>query len=153
MTDFCHQTNDVINIGAGPLPTSWRNISGLNKGTKAELKTFGWLPVVYVNKVFNPATQVRTGPTGASIGDAVPAGADSVTGTYTLRAKTAQELAADQRNQDLSGLREAGKDLALVLTELIQWTLANTAMQATDFSPSVRQAYLDLKAIADRVKT
>lgn len=61
--------------------------------------------------------------------------------------------ALEQRADDLRVLREAGKDLALVLTELVDWTLANTAMQASDFTLNVKQAYLDLKAIADRVKT
>ncbi len=60
---------------------------------------------------------------------------------------------AEQRSADLTVLRTAGKSLALVLTELVDWQLANTAMKATDFTPQVRQAYLDLKAIADRVKT
>ena len=59
----------------------------------------------------------------------------------------------EQRSIDLDGLHGAGKNIALVLTELVDWQLANTAMQATDFTPQVRQAYLDLKAIADRVKT
>lgn len=59
----------------------------------------------------------------------------------------------EQRTADLEVLRQAGKDLALVLTELVDWTLANTAMQASDFTPQVKQAYLDLKAITDRVKS
>ena len=59
----------------------------------------------------------------------------------------------EQRAQDIAVLRAAGKDMALVLTELVDWQLANTAMLATDFTPQVRQAYLGLKAIADRVKT
>lgn len=59
----------------------------------------------------------------------------------------------EQRITDTAQLREAGKDIALVLTELVDWLLANTAMQATDFTPKVKQAYLNLKAIADRVKT
>lgn len=152
MSDFCHQENDVIDVSAGLLPPSGFNVSGLNRATVPELKTFGWLPVIYINEVFDPATQVRTGPTGVGIGDTVAPGADSVTGTYTLRDKTALELDADQRSQDLTGLRDAGKDLATVLTELVDYLLANTAMQTTDFTPNVRQAYLDLKVIADRVK-
>jgi hypothetical protein len=59
----------------------------------------------------------------------------------------------EQRQADLGVLREAGKDMALVLTELVSWLIANTAMQANDFTPQVKQAYLNLKAIADRVKT
>ena len=60
--------------------------------------------------------------------------------------------AKEERSADLAVLRAAGKNIAVVLTELVDWQLANTAMQATDFTPQVRQAYLDLKAIADRVK-
>ena len=59
----------------------------------------------------------------------------------------------EQRAGDLRVLQDAGKDMALVLTELVSWLVANTTMQATDFTPQVRQAYLDLKAIADRVKS
>jgi len=92
MTDFCHQTNNVIDIGAAALPRSWRNVSGLDRGTPGELKALGWLPVVYVNEAFDPATQVRSGPTGVNIGDAVAADADEVTGTYTVRAMTPQEI-------------------------------------------------------------
>jgi hypothetical protein len=149
---YCHQTNDVIDVGPRPLPKNWRNISGLDKASASELKSWGWLPVVYVNEVYAPATRVRTGPTGCNIGDAVPAGADEVTGAYALRDKTQQEVDDDKRDQDLATLREAGKDLALVLTELVEWALANTAMQPTDFTPDTKQRYLDVKAIADRVK-
>jgi len=149
---FCHQTNDIIDIAPRSLPRSWRNISGLDRSSNVELKAVGWLPVVYVNVTYNSATQIRTGPTGCNVGDAVPAGADEVTGAYALRDKTQQEVDDDKRDQDLATLREAGKDLALVLTELVEWALANTAMQPTDFTPDTKQRYLDVKAIADRVK-
>lgn len=95
---------------------------------------------------FDPATQIRTGPVTAVAPDF------SATATYSVRAKTQAELDADKRGEDLAGLRDAGKDLALVLTELVAWLVANTAMQATDFTPGVRLAYQDLKAVADRVK-
>ena len=150
--NYCHQTNDVIDITPRKLPRAWLNISGLDKATVAELKSWGWLPVVYVNETYDPATQVRTGPTGCNVGDAVPAGADDVTGTYTVRAKTAQELDDDQRSKDLSDLRNAILDLAIVQTELIDYLLANTAMQPSNFTRDTKQRYLDIKAIADRVK-
>ena len=77
-------------------------------------------------------------------------------GATGLRAATQSELdifdATLARARDIKSLREAGKDIALVLTELVDWQLANTAMQAADFTPQVRQAYLDLKDIANRVK-
>ena len=78
-------------------------------------------------------------------------------GLTSIRQATAQELAdfdaIIQTDADITTLREAGKDIALVLTELVDWQLANTTMEPSDFTPQVRQAYLDLKAIADRVKT
>lgn len=96
---------------------------------------------------YDPATQVKEGPV-----DTYDFATDTATRTYTVRAKTQGELDADQLATDLVVLKDAGKDLALVLTELVQWNLDNTAMVADDFTPSVKQAYLDLKAIADRVK-
>jgi len=152
MQKYCHQTSDVIDVSARRLPRAWRNISGLDKASSVELKAFGWLPVVYVDETYDSATKVRTGPTGCNVGDAVPSGADEVTVAYALRDKTPQEVDDDKRDQDLATLREAGKDLALVLTELVEWALANTAMQPTDFTPDTKQRYLDVKAIADRVK-
>lgn len=149
---YVHLTNNIIDIAPRLLSGSWRHVSNIDRRTPTELKALGWLPVVYVNEAYDPASQIRTGPTGCNIGDAVPAGADDVTGTYTVRAKTQQELDDDQRNQDLAALRDAVVDMAIVQTEFIDWTLANTAMQATDFEPDTKQRYLDIKAIADRVK-
>lgn len=146
MTLYAHiNAAGAIDEGPQELPVSWRNVSGLDRSTIARLKAMGWLPVVYVNKAHDPATQVRIGPV-------LSVGADQVTGTYTVRDKTAQELADDRRAADTATLREAGKDMALVLTELIDWMFVNTAVKATDFTPAVRQAYLGLKAVADRVK-
>lgn len=55
-----------------------------------------WLILEIVDPPFDPATQVRTGPVRAIL-------ADRVTDTWTVRAKTAQELAdevaADQQSQ------------------------------------------------------
>lgn len=150
---YIHQTNDVIDskpTARNGLTHKSTSISAAT--TDAELKNLGWLPLIDPDDAYDPATQIRTGPVGGNIGDPVPADADDVTGTYTVRDKTAQELDDDQREQDIATLRSAGKDMALVLTELIEWTLANTAMQPTDFTPDVKQAYLGLKAIADRVK-
>ena len=95
---------------------------------------------------FDPTIEVRTGPVNTVAPDF------DVTETWTVRAKTQAELDVEQRSQDTARLREAGKDMALVLTELVTWLVTNTAMQASDFSPDVRQAYQDLKVIADRVK-
>lgn len=58
----------------------------------------------------------------------------------------------EQLATDLAVLRVAGKDIAVVLTEIADWLLANTAMTADDFTPTVKRSYLDLKAVANRVK-
>lgn len=79
----------------------------------------------------------------------VKVGDSTTVETWSIVALSAAELKAI----DVSRLASAGKDMALVLVELVDWVLANTAMAATDFTPQVRQAYLDLKGIADRVKS
>ncbi len=145
MVQYVHVEDGAIDDGPRELPRAWRNTSGLDLADTETLKELGWLPVAPVGDTFDPATQVRTGPV-LVIGD------DEVTATYEVRDKTAQELAAEQRAVDSSKLREAGKDVAVVLTELVDYLIANTAMQASNFTPSVRQAYQDLKVIADRVK-
>ena len=104
-------------------------------------------PVTIIDPPYNSATEVKEGPV-----DAYDYTTDSATRTYTVRAKTQEELDAGQMADDVAVLREAGKDLALVLTELVQWTLDNTSMTAENFTPSVVQAFQDLKTIADRVK-
>ena len=144
---YLHIEDGRIDEGPKALPRAWRNVSGLDRADAARLKELGWLPEVRVGfKPFDPATQVRTGPVHQ-------VGADDVTATYTVRAKTQGEMDADQRAADLGTLREAGRDLAVVLVELVDWLLANTAMTANDFTPAVRQTYVDVKAITERVKT
>ena len=87
---YCHIENGSIDEGPIPLPTAWRNISGLHLLPKAKLKKLGWLPVRKVGfEPFDPATQVRTDPDYA-------VGAGEVVAAYTVRAKTAQELDAEK---------------------------------------------------------
>lgn len=85
MPDYIHHQGGVIDRAPGPLPKSWRNISGLDLMDAAGLKALGWLPVRYVAADFNSATQIRTGPSYA-------VAADEVVATYAVRAKTAAEL-------------------------------------------------------------
>jgi hypothetical protein len=56
-----------------------------------------------------------------------------------------------QNAADTDALRGAGKDVTLVVVRLVQWVLDNTGMTPADFSPEARQAYQDLKVIADRL--
>ena len=132
MTNYCHQTNDIIDIRARPLPRAWRNISGLDKATAGELKSWGWLPVVYVDETYDSATQVRTGPTGCNVGDAVPAGADEVTGAYALRDKTQQEV-DDEREQAIIHIKaEAYRRILLIVPEWKQRNLLSEAVVLLD---------------------
>ncbi len=94
---------------------------------------------------YDPLTQNLIGPGH----DVSPT---EITQTWLVVNVDAAEATQRQDDADLKVLRQAGKDLALVLVELIEWQLANTTMQATDFSNPVKQAYLDLKAIADRLR-
>lgn len=109
MTDYIHQTDNVIDVAAGTLPTAWQNVSGLDKASAASLKAKGWLPVVYVNETFDSGTQQRTGPTGVSVGDAVTPDADSVTGTYTILDRVPDAPSSVQAS------RQAEKDAEIVL--------------------------------------
>ena len=74
-------------------------------------------------------------------------------GSYIITNYTQEQLDAQALQNDLSSLQTAsGKSAIIVLVELIDYLLANTAMTAADFTPNVRQSYQDIKIIADRVK-
>jgi|TARA_R100001530_G_scaffold33102_1_gene26019 hypothetical protein len=132
MTDYCHQTDGFIDEGRKPLPRAWRNISGLDKASTGELKSWGWLPIVYVNEAYTPVTQVRTGPTGCNIGDAVPVGADEVTGVYALRDKTQQEVDVDREQAVIRIKAEAGRRILLIVPEWKQRNLLSEAVVLLD---------------------
>lgn len=91
---FIHHTNNIIDVAPRTLPRVWKatNTSGLDMATTAELKAIGWLSVIDIDPPFDSATQIRTGPAGGQIGDAVPAGANDVTVEFTVRNKTVQEF-------------------------------------------------------------
>lgn len=96
MADFVHQTENVIDVAAGPLPTNWGSVSNIPALSDSEKKLFGWLPVSYANATFDPDIQTRSGPTGVSVGDSVTPGADSVTGTYTVTDRLLADMQADK---------------------------------------------------------
>ena len=146
MTRYFLVENGQIQEGPRQLPKAWRNVSGLHLLSDADLRLLGWLPEEKVGfEPFDPETQVRTGPTFQIL-------SAKVRSTYTLRDKTAQELADEQRDDDLRVLRDGGKDLALVVTELVTKLIEKGVIAASEFTPGVRQTYQNVKAIADRVK-
>ena len=75
-----------------------------------------------------------------------------VTDSRSKVALTRQEFDDIQEANDLSALRDAGRDISVVLVELVDQLLADNTIQVTDFTPAAKQNYLDVKAIADRVE-
>ena len=75
-----------------------------------------------------------------------------VTDSRSKVALTQQEIDDNQEANDLSALKDAGRDIAVVLVELVDQLLADNTIQVTDFSAAVKQNFQDVKAIADRVK-
>lgn len=113
---YIHQTNDVIDVPPRALPKAWGRTSGLDHASTAELKALGWLPVVLVDPAFDGTTQVRTGPVGGQMGDAVTANADNVTVTYSVRDKTAQEI-DDEKDEQAGEQLKTLKVLVLALND------------------------------------
>lgn len=100
MTDYCHVTDGVVDEGPRSLPTSWKNVSGLDRGSPGTLKALGWLPVTYVNADYDPDTQVRSGPI-------LNVSNNSVTATFNVRDKTPSELDDEKEAKSGAILSEA----------------------------------------------
>ncbi len=105
----------------------------------------GWKTNHYPD-ITTRAGQITNWPVGAPFPEPDQA-------THDIWVAEYQAAGVEQRAQDIVALLEAGKDIALVLVELIEWTLDNTAMQPADFSADVKQSFLDIQAIADRLRT
>ena len=81
----------------------------------------------------------------------IPAKATKVPYTAVKR-DLAAEAAAHQRDEDTEYVMVSSKDQAIfVLVELVAKLVANGTITANDFTPSVKQAYLDLKERVDRL--
>lgn len=104
-------------------------------------------PMITVSNPVDPNTQVDEGY--AVTYDDV---SKLATKENTVRPMTQEELDARVLENDIAILKDSGKDITLVLVELIDYLLLNTAMEPTDFTPEVKDAYLALEAIADRIK-
>ena len=84
MTNYLHHVNGTIDVGAGPLPASWGNTSGLNLLDDTALKAKGWLPVTGTAPTPNAHTQKVSGPTGCNVGDQIDPEAESVQCQWTV---------------------------------------------------------------------
>lgn len=146
MSRYFFVENGQIVDGPRALPESWRNVSGLNKATVPELVALGWLPEVQIgNDPINPDTQVKEGPI-------YTVNATEVLSTWTIRAMTAQELAA--RNNEISTqFLLSGLLLnAQLLITLVDVLLAKGVIAVADFDVDTRNKYQQLKTHVDRLR-
>ena len=121
---YGHVTNGVIDAGPRSLPSSWGNISGLNKMTDEALRPFGWLPWVLVtvtvgqNQVFNGST--------------IEIKSEEILETQVVRDLTSGEI--ESQNQQA---RDSNKRQAQVLLSETDWTAASDVA-----NPSISNPYL-----------
>jgi len=73
------------------------------------------------------------------------------TRVYTVVTKTQMELDQERVAKDTEALRLYGKDTVLVLVQLVSKLLDDSVILASDFDPAVKDSYLEIKAIADRI--
>jgi len=78
---------------------------------------------------------------------------NSATRVYTKLTKTQEQLDAEQVASDIELLQDYGKDTILVLVQLVSKLLDDAVIASTDFDPAVKDAYLEIKEIADRIIT
>lgn len=155
MTDYIHHTNRVIDRASGRLPRSWGNVSGLDRASPEELKSYGWLPVVEDKPAFDPATERLTGPTGVSVGDSVPARATDVTAVWTVIPYTPPVPVSVTPIQARRALRAAGHLVAITAwvatqSEEVQETWEYAVVIRRD-DPLVAQAATALRLSSDEM--
>jgi len=88
--NYCLVEDGKITEGPRGLPKSWRNVSGLNLATAAELKEKGWFPY--------SDTLVTTGEYEVKLDTTFVISADGVAGTENKRAMTNAEKATQDSN-------------------------------------------------------
>lgn len=130
------------------LPKAFSNVSNFHFADKEMQVSYGWYEYTDASPPVTPFVD-KYGDNPVDVIDDV---AGTVVRTYPLIPLTPEEIESDRSESDLKIIKEATKDVVLILTELLPWLVQNTPMEATDFTPAVRQSYLDLKDIADRVR-
>lgn len=82
----------------GGLPKNFKNVSGFNLQSDAELKALGWLPLVEVGVTLNADE--------TSDGETIAIGEDSVTVTAKKRAITAAEITAQTQSNAMQAIQQ-----------------------------------------------
>jgi hypothetical protein len=84
MSNYCLVENNQITAGPKSIPTSWKNISGLNLLDDTALKARGWLPYIDTKPAFNVDTQYLSNEKIIS--------ENAVTETYTINNYTEEQI-------------------------------------------------------------
>ena len=122
-------------------------LENYNTKTTAALNGKPYLVAVIVtDPAFDSATQVKEGPVDSYDGT-------TATRTYTVRAKTQAELDADQRQADISKVRNGVLKLANSYT-LLARVLVDKAIidPLVDFDQSARDDFLEIEAAVNRLE-
>jgi hypothetical protein len=95
--NYCLVEDGVITDGPRSLPRSWRNISGLNLASDAELKEKGWFPY--------SETLVTVGSYEVKLDTTFVISAGGVAGTENKRDMTDAEKATQDSNNAMDEIR------------------------------------------------
>lgn len=131
---YCIVEEGVLKEGPRNLPLNWKNVSGLNLASTAELKGKGWLPAVIVEPTFDKTTH-KKGERSASIGT------DDVTFTWT----TVELTASDKYDNWLRDMLDSDmRDISREMEDLIEGqhggTVTNEKLQAKYDAKKVKRA-------------
>lgn len=88
--NYCLVEDGAITDGPRSLPKSWRNISGLNLASDAELKEEGWIPFSEIS--------VTVGTYEVKLDTTFVISADGVVGTENKRDMTVEEKSTQDSN-------------------------------------------------------
>lgn len=122
---YCLVENGQITQGPGRLPKAWRNVSGLDKASQAELKDYGWLPVNETKPAYDKETH-RLGPRNVSIGT------DDVTITYPTVELELEQLGNNWKSEMVKNDKELPRYVEDVLDAMNETDFANVAQTTKD---------------------
>ena len=122
---YCLIENGQITQGPGRLPRAWRNVSGLDKASQAELKAYGWLPVNETKPEYDKETH-RLGPRNVSIGT------DDVTITYPTVELELEQLGNNWKSEMVKNDKELPRYVEDVLDAMNETDFANVAQKTKD---------------------
>ena len=132
--EYCLVEAGQLMQGPMRLPKNWKNVSGLNLGTPAELKEKGWLPAVLVQPTFDKATHKRAARS-------VVIGADDVTFTWATEALNVSDKWANWKSDMSTSDKE---DMSREMEDLIEGqhsgTVTNVKLQAKYDAKKVKRS-------------